>query len=428
MIKKQRGWWEWGLIPLPGILGLCLFGVNLQGHPPTVQEAIAWETAQQLQGSGFWQLWPMVGDHPQWWAPIFHHGVALLPSPRHGSLVAGLMTLPLLQIIAWELFRSGDRALDTVLVFLTLFPLFTQARSGEPAIGVLVGGLALVAIALKCQGNYRWSVALGLVGGALWLEAGGLALPWWMIALGFLWWDSPRLPESGRFWLGLALGLVPVGALVGWTLAQNHLPVSLWILQGFAPWRSPSPVEPWYYFKQGIWLFFPWLAVALAGLKWAGHHLHWRWGKLLLWWSGVGFFFPVVALGHNPHPSHLLPLAPVLALAIANQLQGWRWGLFSLHRHGAVDPLWWRWSLGWGGTLTLGAIAVAWCHPQDSAMVVLWAAFALTLTVAGVLMAQGDRQFILVLWWGLVVGLLLLALSPHGLLQWPQSPSTARFL
>lgn len=174
----------------------------------------------------------------------------------------------------------------------------------------------------------------------------------------------------------------------------------------------------WYYCWEVVKYSMPWLLFVPQGLRLAWENRPLSWAKLVLVWASV--YLLVISLMQTKLPWYVLPLYPALAL-VGGSLLATVWnaedvmGVRHLPRRRLAIA--WVGLLGilaiaaWGISLYFGRLAPT---PQPD-LAVIGIAVALTLTVATGLMILRDSQFILVLFWGCYVSLLMLMVSPYWL-------------
>jgi hypothetical protein len=143
----------------------------------------------------------------------------------------------------------------------------------------------------------------------------------------------------------------------------------------------------------------------------AWEHRNWGWAKLVLIWTSVYVF--AIALTLIKLPWYSLPIYPALALAGGAQLaEVWNWS--SRQSYPRI------WSKGLM-LLALGAVGISIYFgiqgSSDRSLAVIFASLALTMAMAAVLVARRDLQFILILFWGTYISLLLFMTSPYWVWQ-----------
>lgn len=350
-----------------------------------------------------------------------HEWTARLPS---ASLT--LLSVPLLYCLSRELFHCRLPAVFATAVYLTSLPVIRNGRFAMLDGAILCWLLLLVWCLLRARRNYRYLLGTGLAFGLLCLTKGILvALLLGGIALGFLAWDTPRLLRQPYLWLGLLLGSVPA---LAWYIAQ-------WLHYGQAFWghnlveqslqRIWADVEdngapPWYYLLELLKYGLPWILFLPAGcqLAWANRNL--SWAKLAMVWAG-GYFL-AISLMATKLPWYILPLFPAIALIVGAYLaERWQQQSGITEFLGTAEFLADADSRLWVGLL--GGLAVlgwagagyflVWAGPEVAEVGLILAIASGTLTVAALLAARQNPQFMTVLAWGTFLALLLLMVSPH---------------
>jgi 4-amino-4-deoxy-L-arabinose transferase-like glycosyltransferase len=305
------------------------------------------------------------------------------------------------------------------LIYLTLLPVVHYGR-----LAVVDGtALSFVMLVMWClvrsRRDFRWALGIGMGLGLICLTKGvllGLLIA--AIALLYLAWDAPRLLTSVYWWLGLLLGSVPG---VAWYVAGVVQYGQTFITTGIINQSLQHlwmPVDnrtspPWYYLVEILKFSAPWLLVFPYGLRLAWENRNWGWAKLVLVWAGA--YLLAISTMVTKMPEYVLPVYPALALAGGAQLaELWNWPRYKAYPR--------FWSVGLI-LLALGAIAgsvyFGIMGAAGHSLSVIFVAVGITMTVAAVLIARRDLQFILILFWGSYVSLLLLMTSPHWLLISP---------
>ncbi|MEY4520643.1 MAG: hypothetical protein RLZZ499_3243, partial [Cyanobacteriota bacterium] len=253
-------------------------------------------------GSQTW-LYPTINYGEPYWnkPPLIHWFIALSYrlfgiSEWSTRLVPALLSacsVPLVYLIARELFPHFATAIFSALVYLTLLPI---ARHGRLA--MLDGAIACwfclgVWCLLRGRKRNSWLLGTGIALGMICLTKGmmmGVLLGG--IILLFTAWDSPKLLKNPYLWAGLLLGEIP--AIAWYCLQYFHygaqfLGISLGEQTFKRIWSPVSTISgpPWYYLLEIAKYSFPWLIFLPHGVKlaWANRHL--SWGKLTLVWTGV---------------------------------------------------------------------------------------------------------------------------------------------
>lgn len=374
-------------------------------------------------------LYPTLWGEPYFNKPPLIHNLIALAYHIGGvnewtsRLPCALLTaasVPMLYAVGREIFVGRSAAVLGALVYLTMLPIARHGRLAMLDGTVLCFFLLLVWCVLRSRRNPRWALGIGLAFGLIGLTKGILALLLGAIALGFLFWDSPRLLTSLYLWGGIGLGATPVmawyaaqGIYYGADFLETHM-----LGQSFS--RVWEPVEnhqgpPWYYLLEVVKYCWPWLMFVPIALQTAWRSRAMSWAKLVLVWGG-GYLL-VISVMSTKLPWYVLPIYPAIALAIAVPLsQVWQQtSLLSDGERPLRPPHWWVGSFGlmaiagWGGGIYFGS----WMPPGDSGLQLTLFSFGFTATLCALLCHRGDRQFISILVWGTYVSLLLFMSTPH---------------
>ncbi|MDY6784220.1 MAG: phospholipid carrier-dependent glycosyltransferase, partial [Cyanobacteriota bacterium] len=269
---------------------------------------------------------------------------------------------------------------------------------------LLCFALLTLLCALRCRRDLRWGWGVGL-GLSLLALTGGLSV--WAIgaiAVLFWLWDTPRLLRSGYVALGLLLGGLPAIAwlaVLGWHARGDF--GSLWQQMVVAGALTTSLDDV----GGAMVASLPWLPFCLWGLASARNHHSWGWAKLVWVWSG--FYLAIVLplsffIAISP-----MPLYPALALAGGAALAEAR--SFPSYR---PYPRFWSLALMGMAMGVMGlCLFLGWGRAAEAGLIRLFACIALTLSVVAVLVQRQDRQFVIMLFWGLYLSLLLGVSSPY---------------
>lgn len=424
-IRKTERWverfWVLGLL-LAALLLFCLDLGSLPLSDPG--ERLVAMLARKITNSPL-EFW-------QWFYPVFD-GKPLLESPpllyvliAGGYKIAGVnewttrlpgavlsaLSVPILYGIGREIFPSRLSAIFSSLVFLTLIPVACQGRLAVADGMALCFVMLMIWCVLRSRRDLRWSLGVGLSLSLIALSK-GLILSSLAAAIAFLFlsWDTPRLLTSYYWWLGLFLGSVPGVAWYAVGILQYHLnfsPVNLLNppLQPFWNAIITRSRHPWYYLIELLKFATPWLIFFPYGLRLAWENRNWGWAKLVLVWTSV-CGLAIVAMFTNS--GYILPLYPALALA-SGALLTEVWYLPSRKSYPAI------WKIGLALLALLTIIPSFYFGIFDSAnrsLSIIFACVALTMAMAAILSSRRDLQFILILFWGMYISLLLFMTSPY---------------
>ncbi|MEC4853717.1 MAG: phospholipid carrier-dependent glycosyltransferase, partial [Jaaginema sp. PMC 1079.18] len=251
--------------------------------------------------------------------------------------------------------------------------------------------------------------------GLLMLTKSGVGLVMGAIALLFLAWDTPRLLRSFYWWSGVGIGLMPA---LGWYGAQwLYYRDDLTMAAIFGQWLMLSPLAlteherpVWFYVGEIAKYAWPWLFFCLYGLHFAQENWNWSWAKLTLIWSGV--YLLLMSLIMVKVSGSIVPIYPALALAGGAAITEARSRpSFRLYPH--------FWTLGLSIMAGVAAIACLYLsvlrltRGLDGGLMMSFASLGLTLGVVAILIERRDRAFIVMLFWGVYLSMLLFVSSPH---------------
>lgn len=434
--------WILGLL----VSALLLFGLNLGGVAlRDWDEGIVAQVAREIaQGDLNW-LYPTLHGGPYFNKPPLVHNLIALAyniagvgewAARFPSAILTACSVPLLYVVGLELFRQRTPAIFSALVYLTLLPVVRHGRLAMLDGTVLFLLILMLGCVLRSRRDLRYALGSGLAFGLLCLTKGiflGILLG--AIAFLFLLWDTPRLLQCKYLWIGLLLGLVPVGI---WYVAQwqEYGQAFFRINLGSQSWRRIwESVEnhrgaPWYYLLEILKYAWPWHLFWIPGLIFTWHNRNFGWAKLILVWTGV--YLISISLMSTKLPWYVLPVYPALALAVgAYFARVWREGDRETGR--------WRGKAGQLEDLPaplphkftpifalLTLVAFLGClyfgnfypgfSPSENGEIDLQltlAALSMTFALTALLLYRKDRQFLIVLFWGMYVSLILFVSSDN---------------
>lgn len=429
-LRQQDGWLEFFCVVGLLIAALILFTINLGNlalrdwDEATVAQ-VAKEIWQAPSGSLKW-LFPTFWGEPYFnKPPLVHDLIALFYhiggvnewTARFSGAFLTACSVPLLYLLGREVFPSRFPSFCAALIYLTLLPVVRHGRLAMLDGAVLCFEILMIGCMLRSRRDLRWSIGIGLGFSLLCLTKGIIGCLIAVLVLAFLAWDTPRLLTSAYFWFGWGLGSIPALAwyLAQWTHYEKEFINALFDQQinrlGETLDHHRHPV--WYYLLEIVKYSFPWLLFAVAGLQLAWQDRHYSWAKLVLVWSGV--YFGVVSLMATKLPWYILPIYPALALAGGATLADLRdWPKERPY------PRFWRVLLTIVA-IAAGVICLCLCFNLTFGLVpsphfsltLLAASLAMTLGVSARLMKQHSLQFMVVLFWGMYVSLLLFVNSPY---------------
>ncbi len=416
------------------VAAIALFSIRLGNLPlrdwdeGTVAQ-VAREIWQAPAGSLTW-LYPTIQGDPyfskppliHWLIALFYRigGVNEWTARLPGAMLTAL-SVPMLYGIGRELFFHKTPAVLAALVYLTFLPVVRHGRLAMLDGAVLCFFLLLLLCLLRTRRDLRWGLGVGIAFSLLCLTKGIVALLLGAIALVFITLDTPRLLTSGYVWAGVAVGCLPA---IGWYWAQLMHYGQTFITVNFQSQsvnRIWSAVEsnggpPWYYLLEILKYSLPWLLFLPWGFRLTWEHRNLGWAKLVLVWV-IGYLLVISVMG-TKLPWYVLPVYPALALVAGVQLADiWNFsdvvGIRHLEkRHYPIS-----WTVlfalvaiaGWLGSFYFSPLGG---QPQPYLQLILMTA-ACTFTITAILVAHHDSQFILVLFWGTCLSLLLLVSSRY---------------
>lgn len=423
-IRRSDRWverlWVLGLL----LAALLLFGINLgslplqdwgEGIVALVAREISKAPAQSLE----W-LYPKFADKPfVEESPLLYSLIAIayklggeneLMTRLPGAILSAL-SVPLLYGIGREIFSSRQGAIFSSLIYLTLLPFACQGRLAMVDGTALCCVLLMIWCVLRSRRDLRWSLGVGL-GLSLICVSKGILLGLLLLTITFVFlsWDTPRLLTSIYWWCGLLLGVTPAVAWYAFGVlqyGQTFITTAIINQSQHGLWPKPNQSSPWYYLREILKFATPWLLFFPYGLMQAWENRNWGWGKLVLVWTGV-CLGAILAMA-TKLPWYILPMYPALALAGGAQLAQ-VWHLPSYKNY----PRFWRF-----GLIFFAVVAIALSlyfgifTPTHRPAAIIFASVALTMAMSAYLIARRDLQFILILFWGSYISLLLFMTSPY---------------
>lgn len=422
--RTAEKWIDWLWLVVLLIAALLLFSVNLgdlplrDGDEGTVAQ-VAKEIWRASASEMRW-LYPTLGGQAYHHKPPLLHiliagaysigGVSELTTRLPGAIFTSL-SVPLLYCLSREIFRHRWAAIYSALVYLTMLPV---VRHGRLAIldGLVVSFLLVMMLCvLRSRRDLRYCLGIGLSFGLICLTQGLMGIVLGAVAIAFLFWDTPRLLNSRYLWIAIGLGTLPA---LGWYAAQilhygndfvrNGLPSQFLNHGTLSPTDSQAP---WFYVLELLKWTWPWLIFLpqTASLVWENRNL--SWSRLILVWSGL--YLLLISLIGAKYACYILPLYPCLALAFGTQLAE----IENL-------PLFSSYPRNWVAGLSIlavvasfGSIYFSWGTHLKTDLQLIFAAVALTMTLAAILAERGDGQFLKILFWGTYISLLLLMKSNY---------------
>jgi 4-amino-4-deoxy-L-arabinose transferase-like glycosyltransferase len=330
--------WQWVLGFL--IAALMLWGIGLGNLPlRDWDEGTRALVAREIYRTGNW-IYPTFQGEPyllkpplmDWLIALSYHlgGVTEFTTRLPGAFFSAC-AVPLLYLVARELFLERLPAIFSAGVYLTLLPVVRHGRLAMLDGMIVAFFLLLLVCLLKSRRNSYWAIGIGLCLGIITFTKGLLVIPLAAIAITFIFADRQlKLLKNRYLWLGLLLGNLPI---IAWYTAQwQHYGITFLQVhfqnQGLE--RISQAVEghkqpAWFYLLELLKYTLPWLLFWLGGLYLAWQKRATSWGALTL--IGTFGYLGVISLMKTKLPWYIMPLYPFFALAVAAQLsEFWKGG------------------------------------------------------------------------------------------------------
>ncbi|MBL1211009.1 glycosyltransferase family 39 protein [Geminocystis sp. GBBB08] len=385
------------------------------------------QVAKEIYQSSFqdfhW-LFPTIWDEPYLNKPPLIHSLTALVYSFFGinefttrivgaSLTA--LSVPLLYLLARELFLPRYYALFSALVYLTTMPVVRHGRLAMLDGAVLCFQMLLILSILKARRDLRWALLTGLSFALICLSKGWMmGILFLAIAFLFLVWDTPRLITSFYLWLGLLLGTIPV---ITWQVAQykyygeNFINTSI---KDQSINRIFTAVEGhqgpiWYYLLELLKYPHPWLFIAIYGMAIAYKNQNWSWAKFVLVWSSA--YLVAVSIMGTKLPWYILPIYPALSISAGVALA-------QIKSLPSFIPYPQPWKIFFGFlsvVITGGFFYFLLTQPHNQNLLTVLGLLSLTFFVTTILLIKQDQQFIPVLFWGMYVSLMVFFSSNYWL-------------
>ncbi len=427
-VKSKDNWLEWLAIIGLFISAILLYTNHLGSLPlRDWDEGTFAQVAKEIYQSKFenlrW-LFPTIWDEPYLNKPTLIHSLTALVYNFFGvnefssRIVGATLTatsVPLLYCVGRELFIPRHYALFSAFIYLTLLPVVRHGRLAMLDGAVLCFEVLMMYCVLRSRRDLRWTLPLGISFTLICLSKGWLmGILLGGIAMIFLIWDTPRLIKSVYLWLGMLLGIVPV---IIWQTAQWIYYGEKYIDTGIKDQsidRIFTAVEGntgaiWYYVIELLKYPHPWLFFAIIGLSLAWQSRNCSRDRFLVVWAGV-YFLAVSVMG-TKLPWYILPIYPTLALAGGFALGNIKF----LPQKKSYPRSWMTFFLSLTAILIVAIGYVYLYLPNDQNLLILLILMSLTFLTTSVLISKKDEQFILVLTWGMYVGLMLFCSSDYWL-------------
>jgi 4-amino-4-deoxy-L-arabinose transferase-like glycosyltransferase len=173
-------------------------------------------------------------------------------------------SVPLLYCIGREAFRQRWAAIYSALIYLTMLPVVRHGRLAMIDGAVVSFLMVMMWCILRSRRDLRYCLGVGLAFGLICLTQGVYGVLLGAIAIGFLFWDTPRLLTSYYLWIAIFLGILPA---LCWYAAQmlhyGHTFLQMAFINPainkLGTGAAGNSQTSWYYVKEILLYAWPWL-------------------------------------------------------------------------------------------------------------------------------------------------------------------------
>lgn len=424
-LRQSEIWLECFYFTSLFLAALVLFSINLGSLPlidlkEGIVAQVAQEIYQNLGTSGNWISPTLWGEPYLAQPPLVHNliaisyklaGVSEFTTRLPGALL-GAVSVLLLYNIGREIFVARLPALFSALVYLTCLPVLRFSRLAMLDGPLLCFELLTIWAFLRSRRDLRWSLIAGIGLSLIALTKGIFSLQIAIIVLVFLYWDTPRLLTCSYYWTGCAIGIAP-GAIwyfYQWLEYRQSKTIADFVnlfLGNISAHDFSHLILPKYYLINSLQYLLPWLMVIFCGLKLIHHNLHWSWGKLLAVWLGIYLIWGLLLMGQSSWS--VLPLFPAFSLVAGKQLDL----IHNLPSYVAYPHTWTHSFVLMSALAAFAGLHWGIREYVDFYLPFICGSLAITFAVTAIALAQREKQFIPLLFWGLFVSMFLLIISPH---------------
>lgn len=381
------------------LAAILLFGFQLGHIPLTSEETLMVANVRQLQEKAI--VFPLVPKLISLSHSLLGTNNAL--TTRLPCALLAALSVPFLYSLSRELFVTRWPGLFASLMYLMSLPIVCSGRLASITGASLCFMIWTMACLLRSRRNLSWSLGVGLGLSLMSLTDGISCLILATVIVLFLAWDTPRLLTSSYFLIGVFLGVLPA---IFWYyfFFQQERP-SLVLLFVIPVGRS------WQTFLDLFVLSVPWFVFWTSGVKLAFESRSWGWAKLILVWLGVtGGFVLLLSL---KVPELLLLSVPSLSLAGGTILAQ----IKTLPSERSY-PCFWSKIFAFLSLLA-GLFSLVLFYKVIFNFLVLkpivlfiFTTLTITLSLTTLFIIRREQEFIITLFWGMYLVLLLL-LSSH---------------
>ena len=407
------------------VASVIIFTINLGDLPlrdwdeGTVAQ-VARELGRAPNGEMRW-LFPSLGGEPYHNKPPLIHlmiswayklgGVNEWTTRLPGAILTAI-SVPFLYSIGREIFHQRICAIYSALVFLTMLPVVRHGRLAMLDGAAVCFFTIMLLCVLRSRRNLRYCLGVGIGFALICLTKSILGILLGVVAMIYLFWDTPRLLTSKYMWMGIFIGTVPVAFWYGaqWIhYGQNFVNTGM-MNQSFSRiWNSVEGHSgpPWYYLLEILKYTWPWLIFVPASLRFAWENRNLSWAKLVLVWFSV-YLIAISVMG-TKLPWYVFPIYPSIALMIGAKLG-------QVENLPLLTPLprFWVVMLSFLALISAAASTYySWNGTPSLELQLIFASLSVTMALAALRAQRGDREFLKVLLWGTYVSLLLFVKSDY---------------
>ena len=407
------------------VASVIIFTLNLGNLPlrdwdeGTVAQ-VARELGRAPNGEMRW-LFPTLGGEPYHNKPPLIHlmiswayklgGVNEWTTRLPGAILTAI-SVPFLYSIGREIFHQRICAIYSALVFLTMLPVVRHGRLAMLDGAAVCFFTIMLLCVLRSRRNLRYCLGVGIGFALICLTKSILGILLGVVAMIYLFWDTPRLLTSKYMWMGIFIGIVPVAFWYGaqWIhYGQNFVNTGM-MNQSFSRiWNSVEGHSgpPWYYLLEILKYTWPWLIFVPASLRFAWENRNLSWAKLVLVWFSV-YLIAISVMG-TKLPWYVFPIYPSIALMIGAKLG-------QVENLPLLTPLprFWVVMLSFLALISAAASTYySWNGTPALELQLIFASLSVTMALAALRAQRGDREFLKVLLWGTYVSLLLFVKSDY---------------
>ncbi|MGB3761420.1 MAG: glycosyltransferase family 39 protein, partial [Rivularia sp. (in: cyanobacteria)] len=210
------------------VAAVILFTINLGDLPlrdwdeGTVAQ-VARELGRAPTGEMRW-LFPTLGGEPYHNKPPLIHlmiawayslgGVNEWTTRLPGAILTAI-SVPFLYSIGREIFPMRICAIYSALVYLTMLPVVRHGRLAMLDGAAVCFFTIMLLCVLRSRRNLRYCLGVGIGFALICLTKSILGILLGIVAMIYLFWDTPRLLTSKYMWMGMFIGAAPVAFWYG---------------------------------------------------------------------------------------------------------------------------------------------------------------------------------------------------------------------